>query len=95
MWVGLRRIDRQKGFERPPLLCFGLEDPFAESFTTLSALVDEVQKAEKQHKLIKTEGWRAFPLPKRDSGRLGVNRFGPEDLMRWEAAHPAPRQPQP
>jgi hypothetical protein len=64
------------------LLCYGLEEPIEEAFAALFALVKEIRKGEQEYNLLKTKDWRKFPIPKRDSKRLGVNRFGPEDLAK-------------
>ena len=69
---------RQQTLPPSPFLCHGLEKPFAESFAYLAALTKEIKKGEKDFNLIKTQGWRQFPLPQRDSGRLGKNRLPSE-----------------
>ncbi len=71
----------QEGWLYPPLLCFGLEDLFEKSFAVLSVLFGEIKKGEKQFKK------RDLALPKH-SKVLGQNRFGPDDLAKWQKAHP-------
>ncbi|MBI2486481.1 MAG: hypothetical protein HYW01_05905 [Deltaproteobacteria bacterium] len=76
--IEISRIDQQKGWQRPPLLCHGLEDLFEESFKNLHILYKEIQKGEDRFHLRKTEQWRALPLPK-DVNQVGVDRFVPQD----------------
>ena len=66
-WMRVHRIDQQEGWQRPPLLCFGVEDLFEDSFRKLAVLQEEVERGEQRHGLIKSEDWRAFPFPKDDS----------------------------
>jgi hypothetical protein len=46
-------------------------------------LVREVKKGEKKFDIKK----RGFPLPKH-AEHLGRDRFGPEDLLKWQKEHP-------
>lgn len=75
----LSRIDQQKGWQRAPLLCYGLEELFEESFTNLHVLYREIRKGEDKFQLRKSEDWRALPLPK-DVSQVGVDRFFLQDL---------------
>ena len=84
-WVVIRRDDQQLGYQRPSLLCPGLESLVEQSLSHLATLY---------HVLWSRTGSKPYPTP--TEGRnpnnlrneLGRARFSAEDLARWEREHP-------
>jgi hypothetical protein len=79
--VSLQVIDRQKGWQRPPLLCYGakeITDKFLSQLHTLYTV------------LWSRTGSKPYPMPSKShlENQLGKSRFSPDDLAQWNRDHP-------
>ena len=80
--VNVRNWDRRQGYQRPPLLCPGLEHQIEESLSELRSLYNQLWRI--------TEAKR-FPMPIKGhnlKNRIGKARFSGEDLAKWIQDHP-------
>jgi hypothetical protein len=76
-------VDRQKGWQRPPLLCPGGGDEMMEKFLSQLRTLDTV--------LRNRTGSKPYPMPSKShnlQNRLGKSRFSPDDLAQWRRDHP-------
>lgn len=80
-WVSLRQDDAQKGHQRPPFLCYGLENEMQKSLSQMRLFY---------HILWKRTGSKPFPLTMKTSqtALIGSARFTDEDLRQWSVEHP-------
>jgi hypothetical protein len=79
--IAIRKNDAQKGHQRPPLLCHGLEAQMQKSLSEMRRLYEV---------LWKRTGSKRFSLTDRKSqmALIGSARFTDEDLKRWTIEHP-------
>jgi hypothetical protein len=81
-WVLRRQIDANKGYERPPLLCFGIETLMQESLQELRSLYQTI---------LDRSASKAFSYAETNAqfmASTGAARFSDQDLATWMQDHP-------
>lgn len=81
-WRNARSWDAKQGYQRPPLLCYGLAPLVHESLESLKVASDIVREQTGQAP-------RSAPVRRDDvAPRLGVSHYSSSDIEAWEKAHP-------
>lgn len=81
------QVDKKYGWEREPVLCWGLEPLVEESLSQIHTLFLILKKYEKEVEFTPNRDWLIFPLPHLKE-YLGKSRFSPTDLKAWREKHP-------
>lgn len=85
--VTQQRWQEQHGIESPPLLCWGLDPLVEDSLVSLRQLFMQVEEGAERFQITRDRDWLKFP-DHYERRFLGTHRFSPEDLKKWQAAHP-------
>jgi len=84
---GVANGDRERGIERAPLLCWGLEPLVEDSLIGMRKLFILLRDRENAADFAPNRQWLVFPPAYRDQ-RIGKSRFGEADLAEWRRQHP-------